>query len=190
MLLAPVRTFLAQSLALTALTVGLFAAVGVPGGILAGVIPTTMSRCLLVLVSTGRPIRVRNSSARRAWKASGIECEATGDDGGQLPVAVQSALGWAVREAATHVLGHGDPRLCTIRLSASADRVVLNVENDGAPCTAAGESGSGPAGLRKRLGVPGASPDAGPAGDGLFRLTAKVSLTRGEARPAILEGWR
>ena len=50
-LLVPARTFLVQSLVLTALTVGLFAAVGVRGGILAGVIPTTMFGCLLVLVS-------------------------------------------------------------------------------------------------------------------------------------------
>jgi two-component system sensor histidine kinase DesK len=128
--------------------------------------------------------------AQSVLKAAGIECEVTGDDGGQLPVAVQSALGWAVREAATNVLRHGDPRLCTIRLSASADRVVLNVESDGAPCTTAGESGSGLAGLRERLGVLGGSLDAGPAGDGLFRLTAKVSLTSGEARPAVLEGRR
>ncbi|WP_442819663.1 ATP-binding protein [Streptomyces sp. NBC_00841] len=88
------------------------------------------------------------------------------------------------------MLRHGDPRLCTIRLSASADRVVLNVENDGAPCTAAGESGSGLAGLRERLGVLGGSLDAAPVGDGLFRLTAKIPLTRGESRPAVLEGRR
>jgi two-component system sensor histidine kinase DesK len=280
-LLVPVRTFLVQSLVLTALTVGLFAAVGVRGGILAGVIPATMFGCLLVLVSVrpsvwslsvmwqaeeardlqarlavaeerlrfgrdmhdvlgrnlavialkgelavelaqrGRPEavdqmvevqRIARASqqevrdvvrgyreadlstelvgAQGVLKAAGIECEVTGDGGGQLPAAVQSALGWAVREAATNVLRHGDPRLCTIRLSASGDRVVLNVENDGAPCTTAGESGSGLAGLRERLGVLGGSLDAGPVGDGLFRLTAKVPLSRGESRPAVLEGRR
>ncbi|SFT29055.1 two-component system, NarL family, sensor histidine kinase DesK [Streptomyces sp. ok210] len=280
-LLVPARTFLVQSLVLTALSVGLFAAVGVRGGILAGVVPTTMFGGLLVLVSVrpsvwslsvmwqaeeardlqarlavaeerlrfgrdmhdvlGRNLavialkselavglaqrgrteavdqmvevqRIARASqqevrdvvrgyreadlstelvgAQGVLKAAGIECEVTGDGGGQLPEAVQSALGWAVREAATNVLRHGDARLCTIRLSASADRVVLNVENDGAPCTAAGESGSGLAGLRERLGALGGSLAAGPVGDGLFRLTAKIPLTCGENRPSVLEGRR
>ncbi|MFF1965107.1 sensor histidine kinase [Streptomyces sp. NPDC058232] len=280
-LLVPVRTFLVQSLVLTALTTGLFAAAGLRGGVLAGVVPATLFGCLLVLVSVrpgvwslsvmwqaekardlqarlavaeerlrfgrdmhdvlGRNLavialkselavelaqrgraeavdqmvevqRIARASqqevrdvvrgyreadlstelvgAQGVLKAAGIVCEVTGDGGGQLPAAVQSALGWAVREAATNVLRHGDPRLCTIRLSASADGVVLDVENDGAPCAAAGESGSGLAGLRERLGALDGSLDAGPVGDGMFRLTARIPLTRGESRPAALEGRR
>ncbi|MET9585697.1 histidine kinase [Streptomyces sp. NPDC006539] len=280
-LLVPVRTFLVQSLVLTALTTGLFAAAGLRGGVLAGVVPATLFGCLLVLVSVrpgvwslsvmwqaekardlqarlavaeerlrfgrdmhdvlGRNLavialkselavelaqrgraeavdqmvevqRIARASqqevrdvvrgyreadlstelvgAQGVLKAAGIVCEVTGDGGGQLPAAVRSALGWAVREAATNVLRHGDPRLCTIRLSASADGVVLDVENDGAPCAAAGESGSGLAGLRERLGALDGSLDAGPVGDGMFRLTARIPLTRGESRPATLEGRR
>ncbi|WP_406340171.1 histidine kinase [Streptomyces sp. NBC_01620] len=280
-LLVPVRTFLVQSLVLTALTTGLFAAAGLRGGVLAGVVPATLFGCLLVLVSVrpgvwslsvmwqaekardlqarlavaeerlrfgrdmhdvlGRNLdvialkselavelaqrgraeavdqmvevqRIARASqqevrdvvrgyreadlstelvgAQGVLKAAGIVCEVTGDGGGQLPAAVQSALGWAVREAATNVLRHGDPRLCTIRLSASADGVVLDVENDGAPCAATGESGSGLAGLRERLGALDGSLDAGPVGDGMFRLTARIPLTRGESRPATLEGRR
>ncbi|MFC8235307.1 sensor histidine kinase [Streptomyces sp. NPDC057284] len=280
-LLVPVRTFLVQSLVLTALTTGLFAAAGLRGGVLAGVVPATLFGCLLVLVSVrpgvwslsvmwqaekardlqarlavaeerlrfgrdmhdvlGRNLavialkselavelaqrgraeavdqmvevqRIARASqqevrdvvrgyreadlstelvgAQGVLKAAGIVCEVTGDGGGQLPAAVQSALGWAVREAATNVLRHGDPRLCTIRLSASADGAVLDVENDGAPCAAAGESGSGLAGLRERLGALDGSLDAGPVGDGMFRLTARIPLTRGESRPATLEGRR
>ncbi|MFF1847156.1 sensor histidine kinase [Streptomyces sp. NPDC058217] len=280
-LLVPVRTFLVQSLVLTALTTGLFAAAGLRGGVLAGVVPATLFGCLLVLVSVrpgvwslsvmwqaekardlqarlavaeerlrfgrdmhdvlGRNLavialkselavelaqrgraeavdqmvevqRIARASqqevrdvvrgyreadlstelvgAQGVLKAAGIVCEVTGDGGGQLPAAVQSALGWAVREAATNVLRHGDPRLCTIRLSASAEGVVLDVENDGAPCAAAGESGSGLAGLRERLGALDGSLDAGPVGDGMFRLTARIPLTRGESRPATLEGRR
>ncbi|MGW2063080.1 histidine kinase [Streptomyces sp. NBC_00121] len=280
-LLVPVRTFLVQSLVLTALTTGLFAAAGLRGGVLAGVVPATLFGCLLVLVSVrpgvwslsvmwqaekardlqarlavaeerlrfgrdmhdvlGRNLavialkselavelaqrgraeavdqmvevqRIARASqqevrdvvrgyrevdlstelvgAQGVLKAAGIVCEVTGDGGGQLPAAVQSALGWAVREAATNVLRHGDPRLCTIRLSVSADGVVLDVENDGAPCAAAGESGSGLAGLRERLGALDGSLDAGPVGDGMFRLTARIPLTRGESRPAALEGRR
>lgn len=199
-LLVPVRTFLVQSLVLTALTTGLFAAVSLRGGVLAGVVPATLFGCLLVLVSVrpgvwslsvmwqaekardlqarlavaeerlrfgrdmhdvlGRNLavialkselavelaqrgraeavdqmvevqRIARASqqevrdvvrgyrevdlstelvgAQGVLKAAGIVCEVTGDGGGQLPAAVQSALGWAVREAATNVLRHGDP---------------------------------------------------------------------------------
>ncbi|MEW1689925.1 sensor histidine kinase [Streptomyces sp. NPDC091265] len=116
------------------------------------------------------------AGARGVLRAAGIECAVLGDGGGELPAPVQSALGWVVREAATNVLRHGDPRRCTIRLTASADEAVLHVENDGVPASATGGSGSGLAGLRERLDVLGGSLDAGAAGDGLFRLTARIPL--------------
>lgn len=73
------------------------------------------------------------AGAQGVLRAAGIECAVTGSDGTGLPGPVQSALGWVVREAATNVLRHGDPVRCTIRLGVSADAVVLDVENDGAP---------------------------------------------------------
>lgn len=127
------------------------------------------------------------AGARGVLSAAGIRCEVTGDAGDRLPAPVQSALGWVVREAATNVLRHGDPRHCTIRLGASADEAVLLVENDGAAADAgrdgssgagdgSGPGGSGLAGLRERLRVVDGSLDAGPAGNGLFRLTATIPL--------------
>lgn len=124
------------------------------------------------------------AGATGVLRAAGIECAVAGDSGAELAAPVQAALGWVVREAATNVLRHGDPRRCTIRLAASADEVVLDVENDGASTTAAtgeqgsGGSGSGLAGLRERLGALDGSLDAGTAGDGLFRLTARIPLPR------------
>ena len=50
-LLIPVRTFLIQSFAVTALNVGVLAAVGVRGGTLIGVVPTMLFGCVLVLIS-------------------------------------------------------------------------------------------------------------------------------------------
>ncbi|WP_373673248.1 ATP-binding protein, partial [Streptomyces sp. wa1071] len=101
---------------------------------------------------------------------------------------VQAALGWVVRETATNVLRHGDPRHCWIRLARTRDAVVLEVENDGAGATRPlgsadgddGGGGSGLAGLRVRLGALGGSLTAGAVGDDLFRVTATVPLT---ARP-------
>ncbi|MER5274182.1 histidine kinase [Streptomyces sp. NPDC002809] len=268
-LLIPVRTFVIESLLLTALTTGALAAAGVRGGPLAGVVPTTLFGCVLVLISVrpsawslsvmwqaeeardiqarlavaeerlrfgrdmhdvmgrnlavialkselavelaqrGRPEAVDQmvevqriarasqqevrdvvrgyrkadlttelAGAKGVLQAAGIECAVTGDDGAGLPAPVQSALGWVVREAATNVLRHGDPRSCTVRLHVSADAVVLNVENDGAPAAAPGESGSGLAGLRERLGALDGALDAGPAEGGLFRLSARIPLAR------------
>ena len=139
--------------------------------------------------------------AQSVLRAAGIECEVAGSGGGELPGPVQSALGWVVREAATNVLRHGDPRRCTIRVRASADTVVLDVENDGAPgagagaggtgatgaggtgetSEAGGAGGSGLAGLRERLRALDGSLDAGPAENGMFRLTAKIPLTTSAA---------
>ncbi|MEV5199137.1 histidine kinase [Streptomyces sp. NPDC053720] len=283
-LLVPVRTFLIQSFAVTALNIGVFAAVGVRGGILAGVVPASLFGCVLVLISVrpsawslsvmwqaeeardlqarlavaeerlrfgrdlhdvlgrnlavialkselavelaqrGRPealdqmvevqriartsqqevrdvvrgyreadLSTELAGARGVLSAAGIECEVTGDACGELPAPVQSALGWVVREAATNVLRHGDPRHCVIRLRSSADAVVLLVENDGAAVADAGQGGgsgvgdgsgpggSGLAGLRERLRVLDGSLAAGPAGNGLFRLTATIPL--GPAAP-------
>ncbi|MFH8472014.1 sensor histidine kinase [Streptomyces sp. NPDC018000] len=130
--------------------------------------------------------------ARSVLRAAGIECSVEGHDGGPLPAPVQSALGWVVREAATNVLRHGDPRHCTIRLRASADAVVLDVENDGAPRAVAGPGGSGLAGLRERLHALDGSLGAGPAGNGLFRLTATIPLPRTDPAlaPALQEELR
>lgn len=141
------------------------------------------------------------AGAKGVLRAAGIECAVVGDSGAELAAPVQAALGWVVREAATNVLRHGDPRRCTIRLTASADEVVLDVENDGVSTTntatagdcgsgdhgsggngssgsGSGGSGSGLTGLRERLGSLDGSLDAGTAGGGLFRLTARIPLSR------------
>ncbi|MFF3629675.1 sensor histidine kinase [Streptomyces sp. NPDC002164] len=281
-LLVPVRTFLLQSLALAVLNVGVFAAVGVRGGTLAGLAPATLFGALLVLISVrpsvwsmsvmwqaeeardlqarlavaeerlrfgrdmhdvlgrnlavialkselavelaqrGKPaavdqmvevMRIARSSqqevrdvvrgyreadlvtelagAQGVLRAAGIECEVAGDAGAELPAPVRSALGWVVREAATNVLRHGDPRHCTIRLRTAADAAVLEVENDGAPHSAEtaggptdGAGGSGLAGLRERLRELDGSLDAGPVGSGVFRLTARIPLPSRIAAPA------
>ncbi|WP_299529334.1 sensor histidine kinase [uncultured Streptomyces sp.] len=142
------------------------------------------------------------AGARGVLEAAGIACTVVGDgaESARLPAPAQSALGWVVREAATNVLRHGDPRRCTIRLAVREDRATLVVENDGADSrtapgagdTAAG-TGSGLAGLRERLAVLDGSLTAGPEAGGLFRLTATVPIPPGAsphlraARPAALE---
>ncbi|EFL33221.1 two-component system sensor kinase [Streptomyces viridochromogenes DSM 40736] len=120
------------------------------------------------------------AGAQGVLTAAGIDCTVTGRVPAGLPAGVQSALGWVVREAATNVLRHGDPRRCGIRLRVSEERVVLSVENDGvlpeAEAGVSGSSGSGLAGLRERLAEIDGTLEAGPAGKGTFRLTAEIPL--------------
>ncbi|MFJ7181463.1 sensor histidine kinase [Streptomyces massasporeus] len=120
------------------------------------------------------------AGAQGVLAAAGIDCTVDGATAAVLPAAVQSALGWVVREAATNVLRHGDARRCAVRLRVLEGRVVLSVENDGVS-EAGTESGSGPsgsglAGLRERLAEIDGTLEAGPAGQGLFRLTAEIPL--------------
>lgn len=126
--------------------------------------------------------------AQGVLTAAGIDCDITGN-AGALPAAVQSALGWVVREATTNVLRHGNAAHCAVSLRKIDDRVVLTVENDGAPPDAApraggrGSGGSGLAGLRERLTPILGTLEAGPARKGRFRVTATVPLPDRDPAP-------
>jgi two-component system sensor histidine kinase DesK len=139
------------------------------------------------------------SGAQGVLTAAGVDCTVTGSAAG-LPVAVQSALGWVVREATTNVLRHGDAGRCGVSLEVVGARVVLTVENDGVekdevdrdgagkgraergrgdkggvPGSRSG-AGSGLAGLRERLSAVGGTLEAGPVDGDLFRVVAEVPL--------------
>ncbi|WP_461067408.1 sensor histidine kinase [Streptomyces pseudoechinosporeus] len=117
--------------------------------------------------------------AQSVLTAAGVECAVTGSAAG-LPAAVQSALGWVVREATTNVLRHGDARRCCVSLEVVGARVVLTVENDGVRTGGVPgsrkDSGSGLAGLRERLSAVGGTLEAGPVDGDLFRLVAEIPL--------------
>lgn len=118
---------------------------------------------------------VELTGAQGVLTAAGIECEVTGEATG-LPVEVQSALAWVVREATTNVLRHGDAGRCTVGVRVTKGRVVLTVENDGAAGAPDGGGGSGLAGLRERLAAVDGTLEAGRVGAGVFRLVAEVPL--------------
>ncbi|MGW6642136.1 sensor histidine kinase [Streptomyces iakyrus] len=129
------------------------------------------------------------AGAQGVLAAAGIDCTVGGAPVAGLPAAVQSALGWVVREAATNVLRHGDARRCAVRLRVLEGRVVLSVENDGVSEAekepGGGPSGTGLAGLRERLAQIDGTLEAGPAGRGLFRLTAQIPLPSPPAPPGV-----
>ncbi|NUP03054.1 MAG: sensor histidine kinase [Nonomuraea sp.] len=115
---------------------------------------------------------VELAGAQGVLAAAGIECTVSGAVAG-LPLDVQSALGWVVREATTNVLRHGDAKRCTVAVQRSGEGVVLTVENDGADGPS-GPGGSGLAGLRERLAAVGGTLEAGVVREGAFRLVAQV----------------
>ncbi|WP_369272027.1 sensor histidine kinase [Streptomyces sp. R11] len=120
-------------------------------------------------------LEVELAGAQGVLKAAGIECRVTGRTAG-LPVEVQSALAWVVREATTNVLRHGNAGQCSVGVTVSERHVVLTVENDGAAGASDGGGGSGLAGLRERLAAVDGTLDAGHVGEAVFRLVAEVPL--------------
>ncbi|GAA2053067.1 histidine kinase [Streptomyces cheonanensis] len=130
------------------------------------------------------------AGARGVLEAAGIACRI--EDGGstELPVMVQSALGWVVREGTTNVLRHADATACVIRLRPPGPggiTAVLEMENDGVRARTHGTpAGTGLLGLRDRLAVLGGALSAGAYGDGdgdtdggaggSFRITATVPV--------------
>ncbi|PJE96968.1 sensor histidine kinase [Streptomyces carminius] len=129
--------------------------------------------------------------ARGVLRAAGIDCRIEDSGSGELPEALQSALGWVVREGTTNVLRHADARWCVIRLRTGPGDgpVELAVENDGAgpsPAAAEGgsEGGSGLAGLRERLAALGGTLTGERHGGGTFLLTARVPVRPPAGRTA------
>ncbi|MFD3547240.1 sensor histidine kinase [Streptomyces sp. NPDC058655] len=133
-------------------------------------------------------LAVELEGARGVLSAAGINCRVELRERRTLPPAVQSALGWVVREATTNVLRHGEPRHCVIRLAAAdgGEDLVLLVENDGVPAVVPprdGRPGSGLAGLRERLAAVEGSLEAGPAPGGRFLVRAEIPARRLRSEP-------
>lgn len=106
-------------------------------------------------------------------RAAGLRCERP-EVAPTLPAHVHEPLGWVAREAATNVLRHSSATWCEITVRADAGQVRVEIVNDGAARRAAGDAGSGLAGLAERIAAAGGQFAAGPAGDGTFRVTAAV----------------
>ncbi|MFF7587432.1 sensor histidine kinase [Kitasatospora purpeofusca] len=117
--------------------------------------------------------------ARAVLRSADVACEIDlGEHAEQLPEAVQSVLGWVIREATTNVLRHSEAGHCSIRLRREGGLALLELENDGVPAVPLPSQGGGTglSGLRERLAAHNGEltvPDVGP---GLFRLLASVPL--------------
>ncbi|MET7485115.1 histidine kinase [Streptomyces sp. NPDC005538] len=115
------------------------------------------------------------AGAQGVLAAAGIECEITGEATG-LPVEVQSALGWVVREATTNVLRHGDAGRCVVGVRVGVGCVVLTVENDGVK-----GGGGAPGGAGSGAGQVGCAGGAGGGDVGSGRGTGSGAGQIGRA---------
>ncbi len=118
------------------------------------------------------------AGARVALSAAGIEMEVHQAIDVQDP-ATEALLGWVVREGVTNVIRHSDGAHCTIRIDALAERLRLEIVDDGRGSDrqrpgVPGLSGSGLSGIRERLQAVGGRLEAGPLSGGGYRLQAVV----------------
>jgi signal transduction histidine kinase len=94
-----------------------------------------------------------------------------------LPPGTDLAAFRIVQEALTNVIRHSGSRTARVLIEYGPDRLDLLVDDDG-PATATGESGGGNGlvGMRERAAALGGSVEAGPRGDGGFRVRARLPL--------------
>ncbi len=139
---------------------------------------------------------VELSGAQGVLTAAGVDCTVTGSAAG-LPPAVQSALGWVVREATTNVLRHGDARRCHVSLKPQGNHVILTVENDGVEIDG-GEKDGGENGEVKRAAKGPAEEPSGVSppqrgrkpggGTGLAGLRERLAAVAGTLEAGPVDG--
>ncbi|AOS61421.1 sensor histidine kinase [Actinoalloteichus hymeniacidonis] len=113
-------------------------------------------------------------SVRALLASAGIGCEVVGD-ATKLDVAGRQLLGRVLREAATNLLRHAEPGHCRITVERSGGYARLVVINDGLADPQSDGSGTGLAGLRRRLAEQGGALSADPdETSGTFRIEASL----------------
>jgi two-component system sensor histidine kinase DesK len=100
-------------------------------------------------------------------------------------------LAWAVREGATNALRHSTASSWNVtagvtgtRAGAGADRLFLEIANDGVSVGEDGPRGRGLAGLDERARAAGGTSTAGPRDDGWFVLRVEIPELAANPREA------
>ncbi|MFD0852187.1 sensor histidine kinase [Actinomadura adrarensis] len=104
-----------------------------------------------------------------------VELAVTGER--DLPEALQFTVYRIVQEGLTNVVRHAGPGTgCRVTVDMSADRVDVQVEDDGAgrPGEGGGSGGHGLIGLRERVAMYGGTLRAGTRPEGGFTLAASL----------------
>jgi two-component system sensor histidine kinase DesK len=137
-------------------------------------------------------------AARDLLAAAGIASTLpSAEAAGRLPLVVEAALAWAVREGVTNVMRHSRARRCEIALRRTDDAVTVDICNDdGGPARTLANAASAPAvpagarpggglhGLNERVRALGGLCVSGPLTGGGFRLEVTVPCAPAEA-PAL-----
>lgn len=119
-------------------------------------------------------------------RASGLEVEVRTEGDLDRVASAQGAVAYrVVQEGLTNAHKHGSGHSASVRLAATAARLVVEVENAVEPAAGnrAVETGSAPGGglgligLRERVVAVGGTVDAGLAGSGRYRLAVTIPIT-------------
>jgi two-component system, NarL family, sensor histidine kinase DesK len=115
------------------------------------------------------------ASARRAAASAGIDCRVESPESWNLPLPVDGALAWTVREGLTNVLRHSQATNCRIQLSIMDTSADLKIVDDGTGPSAPGDRvGTGLTGLAERVQALGGSMSSGAGPDGGFMVHVRV----------------
>jgi signal transduction histidine kinase len=116
-------------------------------------------------------------------REAGIEVSLASDGvSGAFPARVELSAYRIVQESLTNVLKHaGDGARAEVQVRADADRLVIEVTDDGPGGTSLPGTNHGIVGMRERAALLGGSLDAGPLPDGGYRVLAQL--------PAAGEVW-
>jgi two-component system sensor histidine kinase DesK len=114
------------------------------------------------------------ASAQRAAASAGIDCRVDSPESWSLPVPVDGALAWTVREGVTNVLRHSHAATCRIYLSIVDKSAELKIVDDGAGPTEPDRRGNGLAGLTERVQALGGSLSSGAGPTGGFMVHVQV----------------
>jgi two-component system sensor histidine kinase UhpB len=114
----------------------------------------------------------------------GFETELPAEDDESLPELVQETLYRLVQESLSNAVRHGAPRRVHIEIRRAGNAVEAEVINDGAADEGVAAPGYGLTGMAERVAAAGGTLEAGPAGQGRWRVAARLplkALTRDEA---------
>ena len=93
-----------------------------------------------------------------------------------LPDAVEEILYRLVQESLSNAVRHGAPASVRIAIRRVCDAAEVEVVNDGAPERGETAPGYGLTGMAERVGAAGGTLVAGPAGEGRWRVAARLPL--------------
>lgn len=129
---------------------------------------------------------VELAGARALLTSAGIECRVIGD-GSALPPALQSTLGWVVREGTTNLLRHSEARSCVVTLRTLPGTVTLAMTNNGVAAAASPKVvfGGGLLGLTERITALGGTVTAVRTPPDGFQLQVELPLSVASDHAAV-----